>query len=150
MAPVSYNLLNFVTSTKSLKHNECRGRQFSNTIKTWIASIHAWHIVNHAPWHGDDDWVSMCHTAAKHDGTRFHHHLCAPVSVEHLLILWRSLDLLNSFHSTVWAMALSSFFSCHCLGEMTVPSATKFNLKYHALASSLVLVSFFCQQLIYC
>ena len=119
------------------------GRQSGNTIKTWITGIHAWHVVNHAPWHGEDDWVSMCRTAAKHDGTHFCCPLHAPVSVEHLLVLQRSLDLSNSFHSAVWAMALSSFFDCRHLDEMAVPSAAKFDLKYHVLASSPVLVSHF-------
>ena len=123
--------------------SEHQGRQSGNTIKTWIASIHAWHVINCAPWHGEDDWVSMCRTAAKHDGTRFCRPLRAPISVKHLLVLWRSLDLLNSFHSAVWAMALSSFFGCHRLGEMAVPSAAKFDPKYHVLASSPVLVSHF-------
>lgn len=118
-----------------------RGKQAGNTIKTWMAGIRAWHIVNRAHWYGDDEWVSMCRTAAKRDGTRFKRPLRAPVSIEHLLILRRALQPSNSFHAAVWAVALTSFFGCRRLGETTVSSAQAFDPKYHAPASSTVIFS---------
>ena len=113
-----------------------RGKVAGNTVKAWMAGIRAWHIVNRAPWYGDDNWVSMCRTAAKREGTRYKRPLRAPVSMEHLLVLRRTLDLSISFHAAVWATALVSFFGCRRLGETTIPSSNALDPKLHVLASS--------------
>jgi len=113
-----------------------RGTCSGNTIKTWFTGIHAWHVVNQAQWYGDDQWVRMCQTAAKRDSTHFHRSLCMPISVQHLLTLGWALDLSNFFHAAVWAVALTCFFRCRRLGEVTIPSAGKFDPMYHATSAS--------------
>jgi len=116
--------------------SEHRGRVSGNTVKTWMSGIHAWHTVNQAQWYGNHDWVSICRTAAKCDGTRFRRPLRAPVSIEHLLVLRDALDPSNSFHTAVWALALTCFFGCCRLGELTIPSKDGADPRYHVLASA--------------
>ena len=41
---------------------EYKGRQSRSTIKGWLSGIRSFHLVNHAPWHGDDKWVQFAHT----------------------------------------------------------------------------------------
>ena len=62
---------------------EYKGCQSSNTIHLWLAGLHSWHIMNHAPWHGDN-WVHLACTSANKEGTKHKLALHAPVSMEHL------------------------------------------------------------------
>ena len=52
--PASYPLLcTFI--------GEYKGRQAGNTIRSWLSGIHAWHVINHAPWFRADEWVQLAH-----------------------------------------------------------------------------------------
>ena len=113
-----------------------KGLQSGNTICSWLAGICSWHIMNHAPWYGDDSWVHLAHMSANKEGTKHKLVLCAPISIKHLSCLCCALDLSNSFPAAVWAVALVTFFRCCCLGETTVTVAAAFNQKYHALHST--------------
>ena len=75
----------------------------------------------------------MCCSTAKCDSTCFKCPLHVPVSVEHLLVLCKSLDLSTPFHATVWALALTCFFGCCHLGELTIPSKDGANPCYHVM-----------------
>ncbi|KAJ3537651.1 hypothetical protein NMY22_g5509 [Coprinellus aureogranulatus] len=108
-----------------------KGRRSGNTIKSWLAGIRAWHILNHAPWCGNDEWVKMARTTANQEGTIFKRPLRAPVSVEHLITLKKALDLSDPFHAAVWACATVSFYGCRRLGETTIPSDGKFSSQLH-------------------
>ena len=56
--PASYALLcTFIGNHK--------GAISGKTIKSWLSGIHAWHLVNHAPWYGDDKWVKMARNFCK-------------------------------------------------------------------------------------
>ena len=125
--------------------NEHHGKVSGNTIKTWLAAIHTWHDVNQAAWYGDHTWVTLSRTAAKRDGTRFWRPLRAPVSMQHLLVLRKAIRLTDSFHAAVWAVAVTAFFSCRRLGELTVPSAGRYDPKYHPPASTPISFSTFNQ-----
>ena len=46
--PVSYSCLCAFTG----KH---KGLQQSNMIRLWMSGLHSWHVVNYAPWYGDDE-----------------------------------------------------------------------------------------------
>ena len=116
--------------------SEHKGLQSGNTICSWLAGICSWHIMNCTPWYGDDSWVHLAYMSANKKGTKHKLALCAPISIEHLSCLHHALDLSNSFHAAVWAIALVTFFGCHCLGETTVTVAAAFNQKYHALHST--------------
>jgi len=115
---------------------EFKGLHSGNTIRSWLAGLHSWHLVNHAPWHGDDDWVHLAHTSANKEGTKHKLALRAPVSIEHLSCLRRSLNLSSPFHAAVSAVALTTFFGCRRLGETTVTVGAAFNPKYHILHST--------------
>jgi hypothetical protein len=115
---------------------EYKGLQSGNTIRSWLAGLRSWHIMNHAPWHGDDSWVHLARTSANKEGTKHKLPLRAPVSIEHLSCLRRALDLSNPFHAAVWAVALVTFFGCRRLGETTLPVAAAFDPKYHVLRST--------------
>jgi len=66
---------------------EYKGRQSGNTIKGWLSGLRSFHLVNHAPWNGDDEWVHFARTSANKEGTEHKLPLCAPVSIEHLSCL---------------------------------------------------------------
>src|SRR6266545_7510767 len=67
--------------------------------------------------------------------------------MEHLHILYGTLNLSDLFHAAVWAVATTTFFSCHrldmpmsyhshsifspLLGETTIKNATTFNPLHH-------------------
>jgi hypothetical protein len=115
---------------------EHKGKQHGNTIRSWMAGIRSWHVVNHAPWYGDDEWVKLARTSANKEGTHHKRPLRAPVSVEHLSALRRVISLSNTFHAAVWAVALCAFFGCRRLGEVVITSNASFDKKYHVLRSA--------------
>ena len=121
---------------------EYKGRQSGNTIRSWLAGLRSWHVINHAPWYGDDDWVHLARTSANKEGTKHKLPLRAPVSIEHLSCLRRSLDLSTPFHAAVWAVALVTFFGCRRLGETTLATAAAFDPKFHVLRSTKCVSSF--------
>ena len=115
---------------------EHEGRQAGGTIRAWLSSICSWHLINHAPWYGDDSWVHLARISANKEGTKHKLPLHAPVSIEHLSCLRRSLDLSNPFHAAVWAVALVTFWGCRRLGETTLTVAVALDPKYHVLRST--------------
>jgi len=134
--PASYPLLcTFI--------REHKGRQAGNTICSWLSGIRAWHIINHAPWFGDDEWVQLARVSANKEGTKHKRPLRAPVSIEHLLALHRALDLSTPFHAAIWAVALCAFFGCRRLGELTVTTAAAFDERYHVLHSATCAISIY-------
>ena len=61
---------------------------------------------------------------------------CPPVTLEHLMALQNSLDMNDTFDSTVWVVALICFWACCCLGELTVGSVNLFDPQRHVLRSA--------------
>ena len=115
---------------------EHKGLQSGNTIRSWLAGLRSWHIMNHAPWHGDDSWVHLARTSANKEGAKHKLALRSPVSIEHLSCLRHALDLSIPFHAAVWAVALVTFFGCRRLGETTLSTAAALDPKYHVLRST--------------
>jgi hypothetical protein len=127
--PASYALLcAFIGNHKGLTSG--------GTIRSWLSGIRAWHLINHAPWFGDDKWVQMARVSANKEGSRHKRPLRAPVSIEHLLTLRRAITMTNSFHAALWAVALVTFFGCRRLGETTVSSSSSFDPSLHVLCSA--------------
>jgi len=110
---------------------QCIGAYSGKTVNSWLAGLRSWHIMNRAPWHGDDNWVHLARTTANKQGTAFKRPLRAPVSLEHLRVLRRNLDITSSFHAAVWATALVTLFGCRRLGETTVKALANFNPALH-------------------
>jgi hypothetical protein len=127
--PTSYALLSAFVASHIRK-------EAGNTIKTWLSGIHGWHMVNHAPWFGDDKWVHLCRTVANCEGTSHEKPPRPPASLNHLIALRRALDLSLPFHAAIWAVTLATFFGCHCLGELTVLNLSPPDLKFIVLQSS--------------
>lgn len=98
-----------------------------STFNLWLSGIRSWHILNQAPWFGDDDRVKLARSAAARLGTSFKKPLRSPVSLDHLRLLKSKLSLSTPFDAALWATALVSFFGCCRLGEMTVSSPSKFS-----------------------
>ena len=101
--PASY----FLISAFIAEHS---GTVSGKTIKGWLSGLKAWHIANHAPWHGNDDMVHMLRVMANKEGTSFRKKERDPVNVEHLTTLRRGLDLSNPAHVACWAIASCSFW----------------------------------------
>ena len=127
--PASAVLLTAFTS-------QCAGSYLGKTINSWLADLRLWHILNRAPWYGNDDWVCLARTTAGKQGTAFKRPLWAPVSLEHLHTLRRSLDITDPFHAAVWATALTTFFGCQRLGETTVKSLASFDPAFHVTCNT--------------
>ena len=115
--------------------SQCTGAYSGKTVGSWLSGIRSWHILNRAPWYGDDEWVRLARITANKQGTAFKRPLRAPVSLEHLRALRDVLDLTNSFHAAVWATATSTFFGCRRLGETTVKTSGGFDTCFHATRS---------------
>jgi len=101
-----------------------------------MLGLHSWHVINHAPWHDDDEWVHLARISVNKEGTKHKKPLQAPVSIEHLSGLLRVIDLSNPFYAAVFAIALCTFFACRCLGKTTVMVAAAFDEQYHVLRST--------------
>ena len=95
---------------------QVRGRYAGGTVRTWLSGIRAWHVMHHAEWHGDHEWVHNARISANKEGTQFKRPPRAPVSLDHLRLLYDALDLSHSFHAAIWAVATITFFGCRRLG----------------------------------
>ena len=116
---------------------EHKGLQTGGTIKGWLSGLRGWHLVNHAPWHGEDDpWVEFARAAAFKEGAVHKRAPRSPVSIEHLACLRRGISLSNPFHAAVWAVALCMFWGCRRLGETTITTEAAFDSAYHVLRSA--------------
>lgn len=133
--PASYSLLcAFI--------GEHKGLQSGNTIRSWMSGLRSWHIVNHAPWYGDDSWVKLARISANKEGTKHKRPLRAPVSIKHLSALRCTINISDPFHAAIFAVALCTFFGCRRLGETTVTTGAAFNPEFNVLRS-VVYVSHF-------
>jgi hypothetical protein len=113
---------------------EHAGKVSGDTIKAWLSGIHMWHILHGAPWCcNDSPRVTLARRAAKVEGSGKRRPQRAPITIEHMQKLHDSLDFSIPFHCTIWALAFITFWGCRRLGELTIPSAAKFNPKFHAI-----------------
>lgn len=111
------------------------GHYRGKTINQWLLGLRSWHIINHAPWFGDDEYLHLIRRAADKQGILFKRPMHPPVTLDHLHCIRSSLDLDNPFHAAIWATVTTSFFGCCRLGETTVPSAESFNPSLHCSRS---------------
>lgn len=110
------------------------GRVSESCIDGWMSSLHAWHTVNNAPWKGDGSFVSQVKKgAAKLAPPPKPPRM--PVTLQHMKVLQRGLDLFNPFDAAVWAVATCAFWGCCRLGELTVEFDSFVDPKHSVLRS---------------
>ncbi|THU92467.1 hypothetical protein K435DRAFT_603684, partial [Dendrothele bispora CBS 962.96] len=108
------------------------GKVSGSTVNNWLSGLKLWHDLKGAPWCSDEHWIQMARRSAHKEGAHLKRPLRSPVTYRHLLILRRYLDFSILFHCAVWAVAVITFFACRRLGELTIPSHSKFDIKFHA------------------
>ncbi|KAJ3990598.1 hypothetical protein F5050DRAFT_1813839 [Lentinula boryana] len=107
------------------------GTVSGRTIRAWLSGLRAWHILKQAPWPEKSELLGLVRRAANNQGSHHQRVKRNPVTLQHLLALRLALDLTSPFHCAIWAVALTCFWGCRRLGELTVPSETGFNPKLH-------------------
>ncbi|PPQ81716.1 hypothetical protein CVT25_013445 [Psilocybe cyanescens] len=100
------------------------GRFSGNTIRSWLSGVRSWHILKHAHWNGDHEWITLARMAANKAGVDFKRPPRPPVSLEHLFELKRRIDISNSLDAAVWACVLIAEF-CSAWVSFLDPSRSK-------------------------
>ena len=130
------------------------GLASGKTLNNWLAGLHFWHVVNGAPWNGDDMLHHVRRGFTKLIPPSSKQAKRPPVTIDALCILHNCLDLANTFDAAVWALASVVFWSCcrsalfpglssffHLLpcslGELLIPSERSFNPIKHVSRSVL-------------
>ncbi|KAE9401680.1 hypothetical protein BT96DRAFT_991847 [Gymnopus androsaceus JB14] len=107
------------------------GKVSGGMVKNWLAGLRTWHELKGATWPADSCRIHFTCRGANVEGTA--HKRCPrhPITVAHLFALRCTLNFNIPFHCAIWVCALTAFWSCRHLGEITVPSASKFSTEYH-------------------
>ena len=88
------------------------GRASGKTLNNWLAGLHFWHVVNGAPWNGDDMLHHVRRGFTKLVPPSSKRAKRPPVTIDALCVLHDRLDLTNTFDAAVWAVASVAFWSC--------------------------------------
>lgn len=99
-------------------------------IKNWLNGLRLWHIFNRAEWSGSDQWISSLQKSAFKAGAPFKRPPREPITRAHLHVLLSALDISHPLHAAVWACALTAFWGCRRLGELTIKSVASFTLQH--------------------
>lgn len=127
--PASHTLLAAFIADHS---GSCSG----SCVKNWLSGIKAWHDFHGAPWHGDNRMVHLACSTASKEGTSFSRLKRHPITKSHLIAIHSRIDQHNATHIAFWALALSTFWGCRRLGELTIPSLSSFDSKMHVTRST--------------
>lgn len=103
--PASDNLLALFTSSWA-------GKIATTTLENWISGIHFWHTLHGAPWHGHALLRMSTAGLNKLVPESSKRPRRPPVTLEHMHVLFRALDLSNVFDASVFAIASIAFWSC--------------------------------------
>ncbi|KAH7868142.1 uncharacterized protein C8R40DRAFT_995890, partial [Lentinula edodes] len=114
------------------------GTVSGSTIRSWLSGIRAWHILNRAPWPSNSEFITLARRAANIKGSQHKRPLRNPITLQHLLVLHSALDFSVPFHCAIWAVALICFWGCRRLGELTIPSKSAFDPKFHVIRSGIL------------
>ncbi|KAF8589070.1 hypothetical protein K439DRAFT_1645245 [Ramaria rubella] len=88
--------------------------------------------INDTPWFGNKALSLTVKGTSRLVPEECHRPSCPPVSIKHIKCLHSHLDLSNTFDASVFAIATITFYSCCCLGKLTIPSHHAFNPHFHA------------------
>jgi hypothetical protein len=111
---------------------DAAGSVGSSAINNWLAGLHFWHILNAAPWKGQEMLIQTKKGAQKLVPISSERAKRPPTTIKHLYALRNGLDLTNSFDAAVWAIACIAFWCCCRLGELVIPSVNTFDPLKHA------------------
>ncbi|KAJ3812598.1 hypothetical protein F5876DRAFT_74672 [Lentinula aff. lateritia] len=114
------------------------GSVSGSTIRSWLSGLRAWHILNRAPWPSKSEYITFARCAANIKGSHHKRPVRNPITLRHLFALRSALNLNIPFHCSIWAIALTCFWGCHRLGELTIPSKSAFDPKFHVVRSSVI------------
>lgn len=103
----------------------------SSVIRHTVAGLRHWHEVNNVPWAGSSPYVSKIRGAAQLHAPDHTRAPRPPVTLQHLEALRNGLSFSNTFDSAVYAVATGGYWGVCRLGELTVPSLTTFDPRYH-------------------
>lgn len=102
------------------------------TIGAYLTGLHAWHIINGAEWHGDDEFVEQVLSGARNlSAPAGKKPPRPPVSLEHMFALYRNLRPFDFLDAVIWAVACIAFWACCRLGELLPNSEVEFDPRYH-------------------
>ncbi|KAF8961375.1 hypothetical protein BDZ97DRAFT_1610807, partial [Flammula alnicola] len=102
-------ILEFISSCATLS---------GDAVRNYVYGVKAWHTIHGLPWTVDDTRLSAALTAAER---------VEPES---------SLNLALPLDAAVFACLTTTFWSCSCLGEFTVPSLKAFKPSIHVKPSN--------------
>jgi len=111
--------------------SEHSGTCSGSCITNWMSGLKAWHDFNGAPWHGDSRLVHLTRSTANKEGKKFSRPQRNPITLDHLRALRSRLTLSDPLHAATWAIACCAFWGCRRLGELTIPSHSAFDAKFH-------------------
>ncbi|KIJ08907.1 hypothetical protein PAXINDRAFT_88216 [Paxillus involutus ATCC 200175] len=109
------------------------------TLNNWLAGLHFWHTVNGATWQGADMLRAVRRSFTKMVPSSSQRTKRPPVTIEALCILHDNLNPQSPYNVAVGAVALTAFWSCCRLGELTVRDRNFFDTLKHVSRSVLPL-----------
>ena len=109
--------------------NCAAGKVLSSTVNKWLVGIHRGHQVADAPWFSSHLLSQANKGAVKLIPSESQHAKHCPITLEHLDMFRKHLDLSNSFDMMVYAVACVVFWACCRLGELLVTSHRAFNFQ---------------------
>ncbi|KAF5390649.1 hypothetical protein D9757_002642 [Collybiopsis confluens] len=107
------------------------GEVSGSCVKNWLSGLRAWHDFHEAPWPADSRRIRFARVGARIAGSHHRRPTRNPITLAHMLALYFALNFSIPFHCSIWAVACTAFWGCRRLGELTVPSAARFDPKYH-------------------
>jgi len=96
------------------------GKVTATTTQNWLAGLHFWHNLHSTPWFGHGLLRSATTGLAKVVPDSSKHPQRPPVMLEHMLALFRGLDLSNAFDAATFAVACVTFWCCCRLGNLSL------------------------------
>ncbi|KAH6904326.1 DNA breaking-rejoining enzyme [Coprinopsis sp. MPI-PUGE-AT-0042] len=99
-----------------------------DTIKQYLTSLHAWHFINDAPWHGNDLFVcQVLKGVGVLSAPKGSKPPRPPVSLEHIVALSTHLRPHDWLDAVIWVVACVAFWACCQLGELLPDAEEQFD-----------------------
>lgn len=124
-APISKNLLSIFIS-------ELAGSYAKSTIVNYISGIRAWHLLHRVKWEADEAELEVllraCIRTAPASSKKSKR---APWTPDFITRILAKLNMSDHSHVATYACLTTTFYAAARLGELTVPSLTKFDPAEH-------------------